>query len=320
MRDITGGYMANWKIYTLIAVVMTAAGFGYVKSTHRNIPSDLRDAVANDGKFDTSIPMVDKSKSNIPEPSAARVEGITKGYVEPVEPATPIEWVPISGGKFRMGATVIGEAFGDDKRGRKVTIETFAMSKTDVTVAQYDECVIKRGCTEPDTGGSCNWGKAGRRNHPVNCVDWNQAKKYAQFISKQPGFEGARLPTESEWEYAATSGGRHQKFPWGDDKLDSELAVFNTNSTMPVCSKPRGNTAQGLCDMSGNVWQWVQDTYRNSYAGAPVDGRAVEGTGSFRVLRGGSFNCNDAGYLRADYRYGGSPGYRGINIGFRVAR
>ncbi|OGS29202.1 MAG: hypothetical protein A2218_04515 [Elusimicrobia bacterium RIFOXYA2_FULL_53_38] len=238
---------------------------------------------------------------------------VSKGYVEPVEPATPIEWISISGGKFTMGTTSIEQGFEDAKPVREVTIKTFAMSKTDVTVAQYAECVIKGACMEPATGAYCNWGKAGRGNHPVNCVDWNQAKQYAKF-------KGARLPSESEWEYAATSGGRNQKYPWGNDKPTGELAVFDTDSTMPVCSKPKGNTAQGLCDMSGNVWQWVQDTYQNSYAGAPVDGSAVEGTGSRRVLRGGSFFHFVARYLRVDNRNYFDPGVRDLSFGFRLAR
>jgi len=187
------------------------------------------------------------------------------------------------------------------------------MSKTDVTVEQYAECVIKGECTEPVTGDYCNWGKAGRQLHPVNCVDWNQAQAYAKF-------KGARLPSEAEFEYAATSGGRNQKYPWGNQEPTSELAVFNTNSTMPVCSKPNGNTAQGLCDMAGNVWQWVQDKYQDSYKGATVDGSAVEGTGSDRVIRGGSFYNSVASFLRADCRDNYVPGHRGANVGFRLVR
>lgn len=241
------------------------------------------------------------------------VPAISKGYVEPVAPATPIEWVSISGGKFTMGTTSIEQGFEDAKPIHEVAIKTFDMSKTDVTVAQYAECVIKGNCTTPGTGDYCNWGKTGRQLHPVNCVDWDQANQYAKF-------KGARLPSESEWEYAATSGGKNQKYPWGNDDPTSELAVMNTDSTMPVCSKPKGNTAQGLCDMSGNVWQWVQDKYQDSYKGTPVDGSAFEGAGSLRVMRGGSFFSGGARGLRADYRDGGGPGYRVGFIGFRLVR
>jgi len=247
------------------------------------------------------------------------VPAISKGYVEPVAPATPIEWVSISGGKFTMGTTDIS-GFEDAKPVREVTIKTFDMSKTDVTVAQYKECVIKGACTAPDTGNYCNWGVADRALHPVNCIDWDQANQYAKF-------KGARLPSESEWEYAATSGGKNQKYPWGNDEPTCDKAVMygnggygcGKNSTWPVCSKPAGNTAQGLCDMAGNVWQWVQDKYQDSYKGTPSDGSAFEGAGSYRVLRGGSFGDFVASLLRADNRYY-DPGYRDVSVGFRLAR
>ena len=239
------------------------------------------------------------------------VPAISKGYVEP---ATPIEYVTIPGGKFTMGTTSVGQGFENAKPVREVTIKTFAMAKTAVTVAQYAECVTKGGCTEPGTGNYCNWGKTGSENHPVNCVDWNQAQAYAKF-------KGARLPSEAEFEYAATSGGQNRKYPWGNQKPTSELAVFDTNGTMPVCSRPKGNTADGLCDMSGNVWQWVQDKYRDSYEGAPVDGSAFEGEGFSRVVRGGCFRNVDAELLlRADHRFNGDPGFRNYGNGFRLVR
>ena len=195
------------------------------------------------------------------------------------------------------------------------------MSKTHVTVAQYAECVIKGACAEPGNDDFfCNWGEADRQLHPVNCVDWNQAKQYAKF-------KGARLPSESEWEYAATSGGRDQKYPLGNEEPTCGKAVMYgggygcaINNTMPVCSKPAGNTAQGLCDMAGNVFQWVQDTYRNSYKGAPVDGSAFKGAGSGRVMRGCSFIHLDARYLRAVGRENGHIGLRVGFVGFRLAR
>lgn len=247
-----------------------------------------------------------------PAAAVMEVPEVTKGYVEPVEPFIPVKYVTIPGGKFIMGTTQAGST--DTKPIREVTIKTFQMAETVVTVEQYAECVDKGACTKPHPGYSnyCNWGKPGRRKYPVNCVDWNQAQAYAKF-------KGARLPSEAEFEYAATSGGRNQKYPWGNQEPTHELAVFNTNSTMRVCSKPNGNTAQGLCDMSGNVRQWVQDTYQ-TYEGAPVDGSAVETPGRYRVLRGGGFYYAVAGTLRADARYFAVPGGIGNEFGFRLAR
>ena len=207
------------------------------------------------------------------------------------------EWVLIPGGSFNMGSNN-GES--DEKPVHRVTVRTFEMTKTQVTVEQYKACVDAGACTAPDTGGSCNWGQSDRGKHPINCVDWHQAQAYAKWA-------GGRLPSEAEWEYAARSGGRDWKYPWGNGNATCERAVMydgdlgcGRESTWPVCSKPRGNTTHGLCDMAGNVWEWVQDWYHDSYKGAPTDGSAWEKpTGSIRVNRGGSW-----------YRYAGTCGQR----------
>ena len=86
-----------------------------------------------------------------------------------------------------------------------------------------------------------------------------------------------------------------------------------------MCSKPSGNSAQGVCDLAGNVWEWVEDVYAGSYAGAPTDGSARTSGGSLRVLRGGSW-FDTAGYLRAANRVRHAPGNRGTYLGFRPAR
>ena len=260
---------------------------------------------------------------------------VPKGYVAGNDPSAgaptkPVEWITINGGKFMMGTDSGEKVFKDAKPIHEVAIKTFDMSKTDVTVEQYAECVIKGGCTEPDTGDYCNWGVAGRQLYPVNCVDWNQANQYARF-------KGGRLPSESEWEYAATSGGKNQKYPWGNEDATCNRAVMygnggcgcGANSTMPVCSKPAGNTRieglpadKQLCDMAGNVWQWVQDNYQDSYKSAPADGSAFEDEDSYgdRMLRGGAFNVDVASRLRAEYRNYNAPSYRYGSVGFRIAR
>lgn len=260
--------------------------------------------------------------------NASAVPRIIAGYVVGMDPAAgkpskPVEWVAIEGGEFTMGTDDKSGLFGDAKPIHAVTVKSFELAKTAVTVEQYAECVIKGKCTEPGTGQFCNWGKADRMTRPVNCVDWEQASKFAEFV-------GGRLPSESEYEYAATSGGKNQKYPWGNEEATCERAVMygnggfgcGTRGTMPVCSKPAGNAKVSggeLCDMVGNVWQWTQDLYHDSYAGAPIDGSAWVDTGSLRVIRGGSFYF-DAGFLRADYRHGDGPGHRRVDIGFRPAR
>ncbi|MGI6682080.1 MAG: SUMF1/EgtB/PvdO family nonheme iron enzyme [Myxococcota bacterium] len=232
-----------------------------------------------------------------------------------------VEWVRIPGGSFNMGSND-GDSYDNEKPVHRVTVRTFEMTKTQVTVEQYKACVDAGACTAPDTGGSCNWGQSDRGKHPINCVDWHQAQAYAKWA-------GGRLPSEAEWEYAARSGGRDWKYPWGNENATCERAVMDDgsgngcgrgNTTWPVCSKPKGNTTHGLCDMAGNVWEWVQDWYHDSYKGAPTDGSAWEKpTGSFRVGRGGSW-YDSASYVRAANRDFGDPRRRSDCLGFRLAK
>lgn len=235
-------------------------------------------------------------------------------------PLIGIEWVSIPGGTFKMGSD---NGHSDEKPVHKVTLKGFEMSKTEVTVEQYKACVDAGKCSKPGEGSNfnyCNWGVSGRKKHPINCVGWHQAVTFAEWA-------GGRLPSEAEWEYAARSAGKDQTYPWGNDKLTCGKAVTyfgggncGLESTLSACSKTSGNTEQGLCDMAGNVWEWVQDTWHDSYDGAPSDGSAWTDTGSYRVVRGGSWNDSDAGSLRSADRGGVVPVGRGNGLGLRVVR
>jgi len=164
-----------------------------------------------------------------------------------------IEFVSLAGGRFQMG----GDGEYDGRPIHGVGVPGFEMSKTEVTVGQYRQCVNAGACTEP----SDHWQNVPgeRENHPVTYVNWQQAKGFAEFV-------GARLPTEAEWEYAAKGGGQNIVYPWGNEAPDCDRLNFNScvGGTTPVCTYATGNTAQGLCDMAGNVWEWVEDDWHNS--------------------------------------------------------
>ena len=203
---------------------------------------------------------------------------------------------------------------------REVHVRSFSIAKSEVTVAQYQACVDAGVCSAPGSGESCNWGKSGRELHPINCVDWYQARIFSYWV-------GGDLPTETEWEYAARSRGQYITYPWGDETPSCEYAVMkinekqkgcDQNSTWDVCSKPKGKSKQGVCDFVGNVWEWTLDQYQHDYSRTPIDGsplcsqpRCMQ-RGVKRVIRGGSWSGDhkslssthrdkDASHLWADY-------------------
>ncbi|MBI5529083.1 MAG: SUMF1/EgtB/PvdO family nonheme iron enzyme, partial [Deltaproteobacteria bacterium] len=213
----------------------------------------------------------------------------------------------VPAGSFQMGcnSAVDTECDGDENPYHAVSVPAFKVDKYELTVGEYQACVDAGGCTAAGTGGSCNYGVSGRDSHPINCVDWTQAKAYCTWAGK-------RLPTEAEWEKAAR-GTDGRKYPWGNDALDCDHAVHSVSpcsnsSTAPVGSKPAGVSPYGAEDMVGNVWEWVEDWYHDSYTGAPADGSAwVTPTGTYRVLRGGSWGGDGAGGLRASDRDWSTP-------------
>jgi formylglycine-generating enzyme len=153
-------------------------------------------------------------------------------------------------------------------------------------------------------------------------VSWANAVRFARWLSSETG-KTYRLPSEAEWEYAARSGGKEEK--WAGTSREPELgeyAWYKANSgakTQPVGSKrPSG---LGLYDMSGSVWEWVQDWWNETYDGAPTDGKAwlQGGGGGERVIRGGSWDGR-ARDLRASFRLRCSPISSSTDIGFRLAR
>ncbi len=157
----------------------------------------------------------------------------------------------------------------NDKPRTQPSLSSFAIDKTEVTVKTYTACVKAGACSKPSGGAHCNYRKRDRKQHPVNCVDWNQAKMYCSW-------RGKRLPTGLEWEKAARGTGG-ALYPWGNQPLDCEHAVLSlsspksalkgdqrdgcgSNSTWPVGSKPKGKSPYGALDMMGNTWEWVADT------------------------------------------------------------
>jgi formylglycine-generating enzyme required for sulfatase activity/class 3 adenylate cyclase len=224
--------------------------------------------------------------------------------------------IVIPAGKFTMGSPESEQERGSDEGPQhEVRIgQPFAVGKTHVTFAEWDGCVAAGACPNAADSG---WG---RDDRPVTNVTWDEAKIYLAWLAKQTG-KPYRLLTEAEWEYAARAG-NPGRYSFGDDETQlGEYAWFSKNSgskTQPVGTKKPN--AFGLCDMHGNVWQWVEDCYKESYGGAPTDGSAVISKDcSRRALRGGSWS-GDPDVLRSATRSGFITLFRIGNVGFRVGR
>ena len=265
------------------------------------------------------------------EETAAREREMAKVAAELAGLAPGMEMVVIPAGSFRMGC-VWGHAWCGPIH--EVTIQrSFAVSEHEVTFAQWDACVEGGGCLEATTSGSRRrrqravsyrpddqgWGR-GRR--PVIKVSWEDSQAYVRWLSSQTGAE-YRLLSESEWEYAARSG-TGTAYSWGNEIGSGRANCIGCGSqwdrtqTAPVGSFSAN--AWGLHNMHGNVSEWVQDCWNDSYNGAPSNGSAwQQGDCSRRVLRGGSWGV-DPRFLRSAYRYWNSSGLRSYYYGFRVAR
>ena len=195
-------------------------------------------------------------------------------------------------------------------------MSSFQLMTTEVTQGMWEEVM-----------GSNPSYFSGNPSNPVECVSWNDSQEFISRLNDLNDGYTYRLPTEAEWEYAARAG-TTTRFYWGDDPEETQIGNYawytgNTGgypdgSTQPVGTKLPN--AWGLYDMSGNVWEWVQDWYHSDYNGAPDDGSAWEyPEAEGRVARGGGWYYF-ARYCRSARRSGGSPGIRSNNLGFRVAR
>ncbi len=220
-------------------------------------------------------------------------------------PACP-EMVELPTGSFDMGANN-GEA--NEQPVHRVSVKAFAIGKTEVTQAQW---VAMMG-TNPSEFNSCG------DTCPVEQVSWEDAQLYIKKLIAKTGKQ-YRLPTEAEWEYACRAGSQQEYC--GSDNPDS-VSWYSGNTgaffNNPFSVAKKQANAFGLYDMSGNVWEWVEDNYHENYAGAPTDGSAWIGGSSMRVLRGGSWGKLPK-FSRAAARHKFGTNYRDFSFGFRLAR
>jgi formylglycine-generating enzyme required for sulfatase activity len=259
--------------------------------------------------------------------------------------------VHVPAGSFMMGNSE-GSGARNEHPQHRVTLSGYCIDKTEVTVSAYAACVAKARCmpapTTNNTPGRdgqyamfdqfCNGNRDDRQNHPINCIDWNQAKTYCESLGK-------RLPTEAEWEYAAR-GSDGRTYPWGDappeprrlnacgdecvamgEQVDPTFhwkSLYDGSdgwvSTAPVGSYPDGASPFGVLDMAGNVWEWTADLYGAYPADADTNPADTSHGPPHRVFRGGGFYVDGANAVRAAIRFYQSTDFRREDLGVRCAR
>ena len=247
---------------------------------------------------------------------------------------TWLDMVVIPGGSFGMGSPE-GEGADDEKPQHQVTIPPFCMGKFTVTQAQWGAVAAMPKVERELTSDPSRFKGA---NKPVEKVSWNDAVEFCERLSRHTN-RHYRLPSEAEWEYACRAG-TTTRYAVGDS-ITGEYVNCNCQKTVVVSEgflgigrkeEKRGiyrrettevgsfpaNTF-GLYDMHGNVWEWCQDVWHNSYDGAPADGSVwVDGGNQDRrILRGGSWRSNPEG-CRSAYRGRDAPGGIYVSVGFRV--
>ncbi len=196
------------------------------------------------------------------------------------------QMVSIPAGRFKMGSG--GLSTNTDERPRHtVSVPAFAISKYEITAAEYARFAKASKRPVPDNL------YLDRNTHPVIFTSWDDAHYYSQWLSRETG-KKYRLPTEAEWEYAA-SGGRETPYWWGFEFKQKMAHCFGCGTEFDPRKPTRVGrfTANpfGLYDTAGNVAEWVQDCYHTTYKDAPVDGSKWEGGEcSYRIARGGSYD------------------------------
>jgi sulfatase modifying factor 1 len=200
----------------------------------------------------------------------------------------------------------------DDETQHSVTVSSFCMMESEVTQGAWETVMGSNPSNFSSCGSTC----------PVEQVSWDDIQVFIKKVNKRDGVQ-YRLPTEAEWEYAARGG---QSFLYSGSESLSAVGWYSENSSNqphPICQKRRNG--YGLCDMSGNVWEWVSDWYGDYKtsgstfkADSLVDPQG-NASGSPRVVRGGSWYDAPDDARVAD-RIGLSPSDRYFYLGFRLSR
>ena len=256
------------------------------------------------------------------------------GYFSPLTPESTSEMISIPAGEFPLGSNEI-DAQDNERPQQIINLETYWLDRYPVTCGQYREFMAAGGYQKPEFWSERGWkwletnpvshplywsNSPDWEHHPVCGVSYYEAEAYANFVGK-------RLPTEAEWEKAASwdaHQGKKRRYPWGDEPANSHRCNYNAlvGHTTPVHAYPEGQSAFGCYDMLGNVWEWTASWFAGyeGFSFYPYRGYSqAYFDNQHRVLRGGSWVTRPWG-LRNSFRNWYHPWVRQLFTGFRCVR
>ncbi|HAI74961.1 MAG TPA: formylglycine-generating enzyme family protein [Microscillaceae bacterium] len=247
--------------------------------------------------------------------SSNRIISLIAGFylaallVAKAQSVPPIDMVPVPGGSFMMGCSPNGlyNCWGDEQPLHRVSLSDFYISRYEITQAQWKAVMGEN----PSFFSQCE-------QCPVEMVSWEDCQVFIQKLNTLTG-KSYRLPTEAEWEYAARGGQQSNTYPFAGSYALGQVAWFIDNAdgkTHPVGERQPNEL--GIYDMTGNVWEWCQDWFSDTYyAESPASNPTGATTGEYRVLRGGSWVSTEP-YCKTTGRSDQLPAEKSIDFGFRL--
>jgi hypothetical protein len=214
-----------------------------------------------------------------------------------------------------MGPFLMGDGYSPDAPQHPVTVSDFWIYNVEVTNQMYAWCVGVGKCTRPNAGDNPNYAVPTYANYPVVGVNWQQAADYC-------GFAHGRLPTEAEWEKAASwdaTASAQRLYPWGNRRASCDYLNYGTclNKAAPVTQYARGQSYYGLLNISGNVFEWTSDWYKSDYySSSPTQDPRGPDTGVRRSIRSSAF-ASDAFLSQPARRSSAQPTDHRKDLGFR---
>lgn len=275
-------------------------------SGKETISRENRDVVSDTQNKELSPPLTNEERKKGESNSKAAEKGITTTGKTYKDPVTGMEFVFVKGGCYQMGDT-FGDGDSDEKPVHEVCVDDFYIGKYEVTQKEWKEVMG----SNPSYFKGCD-------NCPVEEVYWDDVQEYINKLNQKTG-KKYRLSTEAEWEYAARSGGKNEKYV-GSNDIDSVAWYHNNSGSKTHAVGKKLPNRLGIYDMSGNISEWVQDWYdENYYKNSPRNNPRGPDSGLNHVIRGGSWGYYPSD-VRTAFRSFVAPGNSGGFFGFRLVR